>query len=167
MEPPVPDGVGLDDLTDRALLKAVLATTLRVESLMTQMNEALGRLSTAVTEQRDRMQDQIDPLTGALAAERKQAASTASAEAAEDVAQDQALADARAATDAALADLTDGVNQVNALADQISQAQQADQPAEPAQPVAEEPAAPAPAPAPEVPGPTPSPEQPQPPQPLT
>ena len=116
--------VDADDVTDRGLLKATLAAVTRLESQMSQMNEAIGRLTTAVTEQRDRMQGQIDALTSALEAERTEAQRLAEAEAIEDVGQDQALADARSATDAALAELQGGVEQVNRLADEVTGVQQ-------------------------------------------
>jgi uncharacterized phage infection (PIP) family protein YhgE len=112
--------VDLDDLTDRGLLKATLAAVTRMENLMTQMNEALGRLQTAVTEQRETMQGQIDTLTEALETEREESRRLAEAEALEDVGQDQALADARATTDQALAELQSGVESINRLADEVS-----------------------------------------------
>jgi hypothetical protein len=87
----------LSELSDRALLIRVLASTTRMEERMSALSDSLDRLSGAV-------RDKISALEQALADERAAADATAQAEAAEDVQQNQDLADARAATDAALAD---------------------------------------------------------------
>lgn len=117
------DGVDPAQLSDRGLMHATFAAVQRLESQMSQMNEALGRLSTAVTEQRDKLQGQIDTLLETLEAERQAATALAEAETAEDVGQEAALADARAATDAAVNELQGGVDAVNQLADRVAEVQ--------------------------------------------
>lgn len=103
----------IDTLTGRDLLKQILASVNRQETHMSALTDALGRLSTAVN-------DRISTLQSALDAERAAAAELAASEAAEDVAQGASLDEARAATDAALADLNSAAGEVDAIATSIS-----------------------------------------------
>jgi ABC-type transporter Mla subunit MlaD len=106
----------LSELSDRALLIRVLASTTRMEERMSALSDSLDRLSGAV-------RDKISALEQALADERAAADATAQAEAAEDVQQNQDLADARAATDAALADAQSAVSRIDDLTQEVSGAQ--------------------------------------------
>jgi hypothetical protein len=101
------------ELTERALMTRILISTLRMEERMSALSDSLDRLTGAV-------RDKITALESALADERSAAASTAAAEEAEDVEQNQALADARAATDAAVGELNAAVSQVDSLTQEIS-----------------------------------------------
>lgn len=81
-----------------------------VKNQMADLNQSVEDLKVAVQGVSDRvnqlvgpLQEQIATLESSLAAEREAAANLAASEDAEDVAQNQALADAQAATDTALA----------------------------------------------------------------
>lgn len=102
----------LSHLTGRDLLERAVVTLNRVEANMAAVDESLARLGAAVAGVADRVNElseehrtKVAELETALQAERDAAAATAAAEDAEDVEQNQALADAKAATDAALAEV--------------------------------------------------------------
>jgi hypothetical protein len=103
----------MTELSDRALLIRVLVSTIRMEERMSALSDSLDRLSGAV-------RDKISALEQALADERAAADARAQAEAAEDVQQNQDLADARAATDAALADAQSAVSRIDDLTQEVS-----------------------------------------------
>ena len=103
------------ELSDHALLLRLFASSRRMEMIMSALSDSLDRLASAI-------RDKIAALEAALAAERAAAQATAEQEAAEDVVQNQELADARAATDAALGEVTQAVTQVDALTQEVSTA---------------------------------------------
>lgn len=92
-----------------------------VKNQMADLNQSVEDLKVAVQGVSDRvnqlvgpLQDQIAELESTLTAEREAAANLAASEDAEDVAQNQALADAQAATDAALANAQTSADNIQA-----------------------------------------------------
>jgi chromosome segregation ATPase len=107
-----------------------------VKNQMADLNQSVADLQTAVQGVADRvaqltgpLQDQIAELQTTLQAERDAAAALAAAEDQEDVEQNQALADAQAATDAALANAQASADSIEGAVDQLNQV--AAQPAPP------------------------------------
>lgn len=92
-----------------------------VKNQMADLNQSVEDLKVAVQGVSDRvnqlvgpLQEQIAELESTLTAEREAAANLAASEDAEDVAQNQALADAQAATDAALANAQTSADNIQA-----------------------------------------------------
>jgi len=99
-----------------------------VKNQMADLNQSVADLQTAVQGVADRvaqltgpLQDQIAELQTTLQAERDAAAALAAAEDQEDVEQNQALADAQAATDAALANAQASADSIEGAVDQLNQ----------------------------------------------
>ncbi|QGH76454.1 hypothetical protein SEA_DAUBENSKI_182 [Streptomyces phage Daubenski] len=109
------------DLTTEvaALREAVSGVSARVDALV-------GPLTDAVREAQD-----------ALAAERQAAADLAAAEDAEDVEQNNALMEAQAATDAALANAQQAADEISVETARLNQVAQPAQPEEPTEPPVE------------------------------
>ena len=79
------------------------------ERIMSALSDAIARLRTTVENLSvAQSPERVTELEGLLAAERAAAANLAASEAAEDVEQDAALAEARAATDALIAEMKAG-----------------------------------------------------------
>lgn len=87
--------------------------------IMSAIEDAVAELTTAVNNANSRFQNTAE-LETALAAEREKYDALVTAEAAEDEEQNQALADARAATDAALAEVQELPGVLSGLADQVN-----------------------------------------------
>lgn len=122
----VPDSsrilLAIRDLRDTMVFKieSLKEELWEVKNNMADLNQSVADLQTAVQGVSDRvnalvgpLQDQIATLQSALETERQAAADLAAAEDAEDVGQNQALADAQAATDAALADASASADNIN------------------------------------------------------
>lgn len=122
----VPDSsrilLAIRDLRDTMVFKieSLKEELWEVKNNMADLNQSVADLQTAVQGVSDRvnalvgpLQDQIATLQSALETERQAAADLAAAEDAEDVGQNQALADAQAATDAALADASTSADNIN------------------------------------------------------
>lgn len=99
-----------------------------VKNQMADLNQSVADLQVAVQGVADRvgqligpLQQQIANLQGALQAERDAAAALAASEDAEDVQQNQALADAQAATDAALSDAQQAADSIGTEVDKLNQ----------------------------------------------
>ena len=99
-----------------------------VKNQMADLNQSVADLQVAVQGVADRvaqltgpLQDQIAELQTTLQAERDAAAALAAAEDQEDVEQNQALADAQAATDAALANAQASADSIEGAVDQLNQ----------------------------------------------
>lgn len=95
---------------------------------MADLNQSVADLQVAVQGVADRvgqlvgpLQQQIANLQSALQAERDAATALAASEDAEDVQQNQALADARSATDAALADAQQAADSIGAEVNKLNQ----------------------------------------------
>lgn len=95
---------------------------------MADLNQSVADLQVAVQGVADRvgqlvgpLQQQIANLQSTLQAERDAAAALATAEDAEDVQQNQALADARAATDAALAEAQQAADNIGSEVQKLNQ----------------------------------------------
>lgn len=95
---------------------------------MADLNQSVADLQAAVTAVAERvgqltgpLQQEIANLQSTLQAERDAAASLAAAEDAEDVEQNQALADARAATDTALANAQQAADSIGAEVQKLNQ----------------------------------------------
>jgi len=111
--------MGYQVLTD--LLTEIRDGQRGLEVTMADLQTEVANLRDAVTGVSQRVDALVGPLTNAvqeaqaaLAAERETAANLAAAEDAEDVAQNQALADAQAATDAALANAQSAADEISA-----------------------------------------------------
>jgi uncharacterized phage infection (PIP) family protein YhgE len=105
------DLLGLyDELTGRDLLKRILVAVNRMEDHMSALSDSLAQLSTAVSEMRGTYESRISDLQAALDDERAQ-----------DVNDSQALADAQARTNEALAEVQAAADQVSQITQQISQ----------------------------------------------
>ncbi len=98
---------------------------------MADLQQSVAALQSAVTDVANRVNALTGPLQDALAeaqaalqTERDAAAALAQAEDAEDVAQNQELADARAATDAAMANASSAADEINAQVDALNQVAQ-------------------------------------------
>jgi chromosome segregation ATPase len=107
-----------------------------VKNQMADLNQSVADLQTAVQGVADRvgqltgpLQDQIAELQTTLQAERDAASALAAAEDQEDVEQNQALADAQAATDAALANAQASADSIEAEVGKLNEV--AAQPAPP------------------------------------
>ena len=99
----------------------------RLEDKMADLQTEVVELREAVSGVSARVDALVGPLTDAvreaqdaLAAEREAAANLAASEDAEDVAQNQALADAQAATDAALANAQSAADEISAETDRLN-----------------------------------------------
>jgi peptidoglycan hydrolase CwlO-like protein len=109
----------------------------RLEDKMADLQTEVQELRDAVTGVSQRVDALVGPLTDAvreaqeaLAAEREAAANLAAAEDAEDVEQNQALADAKAATDAALASAQAAADEIDAETSRLNSIAQPAQPTE-------------------------------------
>lgn len=128
--------MGYEVLTN--LLTEVRDGQQRLEGKMADLQTEVANLRDAVTGVSQRVDALVGPLTNAvqeaqqaLATERQAAADLAAAEDAEDVAQNQALADAQAATDAALANAQSAADDISAETAKLNSIAQPEQPAEP------------------------------------
>lgn len=108
-----------------------------VKNQMADLNQSVADLQTAVQGVADRvgqltgpLQDQIAELQTTLQAERDAAAALAAAEDQEDVEQNQALADAQAATDAALANAQASADSIESEVGKLNQVAQQAPPAD-------------------------------------
>lgn len=127
--------LGYQYLTD--LLTEIRVGQQGLEERMADLTTEVANLREAVSGVSARVDALVGPLTDAvreaqdaLAAERQAAADLAAAEDAEDVAQNQALADAQAATDAALANAQSAADEINAETARLNAiAQPAEEPA--------------------------------------
>lgn len=95
---------------------------------MADLNQSVADLQAAVTGVAERvaglagpLQEEIANLQSTLQAERDAAAALAAAEDAEDVGQNQALTDAQAATDAALANAQQAADGINTEVQKLNQ----------------------------------------------
>ncbi len=122
--------LAIDDLRDTMVYKfESLRDELReVKNQMADLNQSVADLQAAVTAVAERvgnltgpLQEQIANLQATLQAERDAAAALAAAEDAEDVEQNQALADARAATDEALANAQQAAGNIDAEVQKLNQ----------------------------------------------
>jgi peptidoglycan hydrolase CwlO-like protein len=120
------------------LLNEVRAGQVRLEERMADLTTAVEDLKVAVTGVAERVANQIAPLVQALneaqaslQAERDAAAALAASEDAEDVAQNQALADAQAATDAALVNAQAAADGITGEVDKLNQIAVPEPPPEP------------------------------------
>jgi peptidoglycan hydrolase CwlO-like protein len=133
--------LGYQYLTD--LLTEIRVGQQGLEERMADLTTEVENLREAVSGVSARVDALVGPLTDAvreaqdaLAAERQAAADLAAAEDAEDVAQNQALADAQAATDAALANAQTAADEISAETARLNEvAKPAEEPTpEPEQP---------------------------------
>lgn len=122
--------MAISDLKDTMVYKfELLKDELQeVKEIMADLNQSVADLQAAVTAVAERvgqltgpLQQEIANLQSTLQAERDAAASLAAAEDAEDVEQNQALADARAATDTALANAQQAANSIGAEVQKLNQ----------------------------------------------
>lgn len=122
--------LAISDLKDTMVYKfELLKDELQeVKEIMADLNQSVADLQAAVTAVAERvgqltgpLQQEIANLQSTLQAERDAAASLAAAEDAEDVEQNQALADARAATDTALANAQQAANSIGAEVQKLNQ----------------------------------------------
>lgn len=122
--------LAIDDLRDTMVYKfESLRDELReVKNQMADLNQSVADLQVAVQGVADRvgalvgpLQQQIANLQSTLQAERDAAAALAASEDAEDVQQNQALADAQAATDAALAEAQAAAGNIGTEVDKLNQ----------------------------------------------
>ncbi len=128
--------LGYQYLTD--LLTEIRVGQQGLEERMADLTTEVANLREAVSGVSARVDALVGPLTDAvreaqdaLAAEREAAANLAAAEDAEDVAQNQALADAQAATDAALANAQQAADEISVETARLNQVAQPEQPTEP------------------------------------
>ena len=138
--------LGYQYLTD--LLTEIRVGQQGLEERMADLTTEVANLREAVSGVSARVDALVGPLTDAvreaqeaLATERQAAADLAAAEDAEDVAQNQALADAQAATDAALANAQQAADEIGVETARLNQVAQP-QPEQPAEPAPEEPTQP-------------------------
>ncbi len=122
--------LAISDLKDTMVFKfELLQEELReVKQIMADLNQSVEDLKAAVTAVAERvgdltgpLQQEIANLQATLQAERDAAAALATAEDAEDVEQNQALADARAATDEALANAQQAADSIGAEVQKLNQ----------------------------------------------
>ena len=122
--------LAIDDLRDTMVYKfESLRDELReVKNQMADLNQSVADLQVAVQGVADRvgalvgpLQQQIANLQSTLQAERDAAAALAASEDAEDVQQNQALADAQAATDTALAEAQAAAGNISTEVDKLNQ----------------------------------------------
>lgn len=122
--------LAISDLKDTMVYKfELLREELQeVKQNMADLNQSVADLQVAVQGVADRvgqlvgpLQQQIANLQNALQAERDAAAALAASEDAEDVQQNQALADAQAATDAALAEAQQAAGNISTEVDKLNQ----------------------------------------------
>ena len=120
------------------LLTEIRNGQMRLEVTMADLQTEVANLRDAVTGVSQRVDALVGPLTDAvreaqdaLAAEREAAANLAAAEDAEDVAQNQALADAQAATDAALANAQSAADEIGAETARLNSIAQPENPEQP------------------------------------
>jgi chromosome segregation ATPase len=122
--------LAIRDLRDTMVYKfESLRDELReVKQNMADLNQSVADLQAAVVAVADRvgqltgpLQQEIANLQTTLQAEREAAAALAAAEDAEDVGQNQALADAQAATDAALANAQQAADGIEAEVSKLNQ----------------------------------------------
>jgi peptidoglycan hydrolase CwlO-like protein len=142
--------LGYQYLTD--LLTEIRVGQQGLEEQMADLTTEVANLREAVSGVSARVDALVGPLTDAvreaqdaLATERQAAADLAAAEDAEDVAQNQALADAQAATDAALANAQQAADEINAETARLNSiAQPAEEPTpeQPTEPTPDEPSGP-------------------------
>lgn len=116
-----------DEFQDFATNRLVLRKLQEVLDKLATLDDSVQALTAAVTAVAARVAAIITPLQDALASaqatlqtERDAAAALLVVEDAEDVQQNAALADAQAATDAALADATQAASQITAEVDQLN-----------------------------------------------
>lgn len=138
--------LGYQYLTD--LLTEIRVGQQGLEERMADLTTEVANLREAVSGVSARVDALVGPLTDAvreaqeaLATERQAAADLAAAEDAEDVAQNQALADAQAATDAALANAQQAADEIGVETARLNQVAQP-QPEQPTEPAPEEPTQP-------------------------
>ncbi|QJD50906.1 hypothetical protein KNV00_gp113 [Streptomyces phage Bmoc] len=134
--------LGYQYLTD--LLTEIRVGQQGLEERMADLTTEVANLREAVSGVSARVDALVGPLTDAvreaqdaLAAEREAAANLAAAEDAEDVAQNQALADAQAATDAALANAQQAADEIGVETARLNQVAQPAQPEQPTEPPVE------------------------------
>ena len=122
--------LAISDLKDTMVYKfELLREELQeVKQNMADLNQSVADLQVAVQGVADRvgqlvgpLQQQIANLQNALQVERDAAAALAASEDAEDVQQNQALADAQAATDAALAEAQQAAGNISTEVDKLNQ----------------------------------------------
>lgn len=122
--------MAISDLKDTMVYKfELLREELQeVKQNMADLNQSVADLQAAVVAVAERvgqltgpLQEQIANLQAILQAEREAAAALAVSEDAEDVQQNQALADAQAATDAALANAQQAANGIEAEVSKLNQ----------------------------------------------
>lgn len=108
--------------------RQLLTSFEEVKTIMANLNESVGNLQAAVDSVSQRVADLVSPLRDALAgaqedlvAERAAYADLVAAEEAEDVTQNQALADAQAAVDAHLAEAEAAVAEIDAQVAELNQ----------------------------------------------
>lgn len=131
--------LGYQYLTD--LLTEIRVGQQGLEERMADLTTEVANLREAVSGVSARVDALVGPLTDAvreaqeaLAAEREAAANLAAAEDQEDVEQNQALADAQAATDAALANANSAADEISG---EVARLNQVAQPATPEEPPVE------------------------------
>lgn len=122
--------LAIKDLRDTMVFKfeSLREELQEVKNQMADLNQSVADLQVAVQGVADRvgqlvgpLQQQIANLQSALQAERDAATALAASEDAEDVQQNQALADARSATDAALADAQQAADGIGAEVNKLNQ----------------------------------------------
>ena len=121
------------------LLTEIRNGQMRLEEQMADLQTEVAELRDAVSGVSERVDALIGPLTDAvreaqdaLAAEREAAANLAAAEDAEDVEQNRQLEEARAATDAALANAQQAADEISAETDRLNNVARQETPEEPA-----------------------------------
>ncbi|QNN98402.1 hypothetical protein SEA_LILMARTIN_189 [Streptomyces phage LilMartin] len=134
--------LGYQFLTD--LLTEIRVGQQGLEERMADLTTEVAALREAVSGVSARVDALVGPLTDAvreaqeaLAAERQAAADLAAAEDAEDVAQNNALMEAQAATDAALANAQSAADEISVETARLNQVAQPAQPEEPTEPPVE------------------------------
>ncbi|AXG66222.1 hypothetical protein SEA_ANNADREAMY_125 [Streptomyces phage Annadreamy] len=120
------------------LLTEIRNGQMRLEETMADLQTEVAELRDAVTGVSQRVDALVGPLTDAvreaqdaLAAEREAAANLAAAEDAEDVEQNRQLEEARAATDAALANAQQAADEISAETDRLNAVAQPENPETP------------------------------------
>ncbi|QIQ63003.1 hypothetical protein SEA_MOAB_138 [Streptomyces phage Moab] len=120
------------------LLTEIRNGQLRLEEIMADLQTEVAELRDAVSGVSARVDALVGPLTDAvreaqdaLAAEREAAANLAAAEDAEDVEQNRQLDEAKAATDAALANAQAAADEISAETDRLNSIAQPTNPEEP------------------------------------
>jgi len=135
--------LAIRDLRDTMVFKfESLRDELReVKNTVAELNQSVADLQAAVAGVADRvnqlvgpLQDQISELETTIANERQAAADLAAAEDAEDVAQNQALADAQAATDQALANAQSAADSIEVEVGKLNDVAPATPPADGGEP---------------------------------